>query len=561
MKNLILFVPIFICFSSVLGNNVLTTKCNVNKATVYLQGAQLYTKATFNLLPGYNDLIFQNVSPSLDQNSIQAGGNGNFVLVDAVFQISYKEKSKPTINNGTLTKSYQIKINDITDSIEEIDFQIVDNNNKIEALLAEKNILINNRLIKGEFKKDTLALLKDGLQYLREQLFNINNEMLKYGRRVKKMNGIKNQMAGRLQNYELLKNGEPIAADNNIEIHEIKVTVMADAPVTAEVEINYYCNNAGWLPKYEIRANGNSQKVDIKHLAKVYQNSGVDWNNANIILSTGNPSLNNTAPILSPYLIGYYRQLRDVVGTDAAKYPAAMSRLDDAESPAVNEKNKNKEVFKPTETYEMVSVNQSLLRTEYDVKLQYNIPSDSKYHLLSIQNKSINSKFEFNCVPKIDKDAFLMARLANWEELNLIPGDANLFFDGSFVGLTFIKGHENQDTLDLNLGRDKSFVVTRTMVKEKSKTRMVDNTKQITKTFEIIVKNTKSVGIAINVFDQLPISQDTNIKVELIDGAGATYDDTTGALTWNINLKPKENKKVVFSYSVKCPVGVSLALN
>jgi uncharacterized protein (TIGR02231 family) len=159
----------------------------------------------------------------------------------------------------------------------------------------------------------------------------------------------------------------------------------------------------------------------------------------------------------------------------------------------------------------------------------------------------------YSAVPKLDPDAFLMGKLVGWEDLNLLPSSARLYFDESFIGTTTIDPQTTSDTLLINLGRDKEVVMKRITLKEKCKEQVLSDYKVHTKSYEITIRNTKAIALDFDLEDQIPVSSDPNIKINIIDKDGADLNELNGQLSWHFKLKPKETKKVRFTYEVKYP--------
>jgi uncharacterized protein (TIGR02231 family) len=202
---------------------------------------------------------------------------------------------------------------------------------------------------------------------------------------------------------------------------------------------------------------------------------------------------------------------------------------------------------------------ENITTVEYDIKLAYSIPCDGKTHFVAIQTKDIPANYTHFAAPKLDKDAFLVAKITNWDELNLAAGSANIYFDGTFVGESYIDPSSLSDTLDLTLGRDKNMVVTRVKQKDKTKEKLIGEDKVKTISYEITIRNTKSSASNFNLQDQIPVSQTKEIIVSLIESSGAEMDELSGIVNWKFNLKPKETKKIVLTYTVKFPKEKTLA--
>jgi uncharacterized protein (TIGR02231 family) len=199
------------------------------------------------------------------------------------------------------------------------------------------------------------------------------------------------------------------------------------------------------------------------------------------------------------------------------------------------------------------TVDESVMRIEYTIKSSTNIASDNKPHHVVINSTDVPYTMAYSAVPKLDPDAFLMGKLVGWEDLNLLPSSARLYFDESFIGTTTIDPQTTSDTLLINLGRDKEVVMKRITLKEKCKEQVLSDYKVHTKSFEITIRNTKAIALDFDLEDQIPVSSDPNIKINLIDKDGADLNELNGQLSWHFKLKPKETKKVRFTYEVKYP--------
>ncbi|MEQ8425433.1 MAG: DUF4139 domain-containing protein, partial [Cyclobacteriaceae bacterium] len=168
-------------------------------------------------------------------------------------------------------------------------------------------------------------------------------------------------------------------------------------------------------------------------------------------------------------------------------------------------------------------------------------------------NNEVKASYSYSVVPKLDNDAFLIAKATGWEEFNLLPGEANIFFEGTFVGKTFIDPNSIKDTLSVSLGRDKRIVVKREELKDLTSKKMIGTNIREEHSWEISVRNTKSEPIKITVEDQLPITRNKDIEVSAVNTGGAKFESITGKLIWELTLQPNETRKVGYGYEVKYP--------
>ena len=193
------------------------------------------------------------------------------------------------------------------------------------------------------------------------------------------------------------------------------------------------------------------------------------------------------------------------------------------------------------------------LSAEFEIEKSYSIPSDDKPYIVDVVDYELPTLYKYYAVPKMDRDAFLLARIINWQDLNLIEGTANIYFGGTFVGQSYISTRNVTDTLDISLGRDKKVMVTRTKLKDFSATKYIGSNRKETHAYRMVVKNNRKVPIEIEVLDQLPVSQDSEIEVSAIEISNALKNDLTGELKWLHKIEPNQNKIIDLTFTVKYP--------
>lgn len=546
-----LLITLALCSNTLFAQPLKSILCNPDNATVYLNGAQLYYSENILIPAGVTDFSFSGVSPYLDPATIITGGKGDFTILDAQFNTRYPETIETKPDNPLLLK-YQKQIKTKQDSVYELYYQLQLIQANKDELVIEKNFLQNNPIIKGTTKRDSLVLMKDAIEYFRQRQNNIDEQWVKLTREQDKLTYIKQHLETDITEINTLINkvkiGQP--AEDAQPVYEIIISVSADVAVNATIQFNYYTSNASWIPEYDLKASSNDNGITLIQKAKLIQNTAVDWKNVKLTLSTGNPAVGNTKPTLNPFYISLYNyqyneslkstdeELNSVTVTGATKIP---SSLDDAKH-----------------SFDYATVQTNRVQVEYAIDLSYSIPSDNKPHSIAIQKKELNANFKYYCIPKMDKDAFLQARITDWEDMNLIAGTAKIYFDNSFVGKSVINPNEMDDTLNIDLGRDKTILVERKLLKEKSKTGFIDGNKTVTRSYTITVRNTKATSVTLVLQDQIPLSNQKDITVTADETGGALLEENIGALTWNLNLKSKESKVLKFTYTIKYPGSVEI---
>ncbi len=525
-------------------------KVNVNtkveKATVYLQGAQLYRTAAVNLRAGMNTVVFENLEANIAAGSIQVSGTGSVVIMDVWQDVKYPEQmATPGLEAKTIKQLKQLN-----DSLILLNFDWEELKARIEIIALQKSLLVNNRLIKGDTKRDTLNLVKEAFSYLNERLNALNIEHYKLKKDELKLLAKIETMKSRitlLQNTNV--NNKMV--DDNTPKYQVLVSVYAEAAAIANLGIQYYIQDAGWVLSYDLRAKSAVQAMQLIYKAQIHQSTGIDWKNVKLTLATSNPRQNNSRPVLNAWWLNFYQQYYNSAADSYMSKPSIQGQKAD-----ISEDKKKDEA---NSMLDYTFIEQKFYDTEYQLQLACDVPSDGEAHYIPVQTKEITASLQHFAVPKLDKDAFLIARLTEYENLNLFPGNVNIYFDGSFVGQSFINPENVNDTLDITMGRDKSISTNRIKLKEKNKEKFIADDRLRTIAYEITVRNNKNATVNLQLQDQIPISQNKDIVIESKELSSGDLEASTGIITWNLKLKPGEVKKINFSYSIKYPKDKVLA--
>jgi uncharacterized protein (TIGR02231 family) len=199
----------------------------------------------------------------------------------------------------------------------------------------------------------------------------------------------------------------------------------------------------------------------------------------------------------------------------------------------------------------------------YNIDLPYSIPGNGKEQTIDLQTKETTAEYKYYCAPKLDTETYLLGEIPNWEQLNLLSGKANITYDGTYVGETYIDARSTQKTLSLTLGTDKRVSVKREKLQKYSSTSFLGNdTKQVF-TYKLTVRNNQNKPVQMVLKDQYPISTQKSINVELLTKETTPWTtnvESMGVITWEGELKAGETKEYQISYSVKYPKDSNLNL-
>lgn len=535
----------------------------IKKVTVFLSGSQVQREGNFSLTAGVSEIIFKGVSPYIDANSLQARGVGEFTIMDVKYKVHYPQPD-PVVNDPQQIPADVLrKIKLLTDSIEVQNNKMEETRTKTEIRNMEKTMLMNNGTVKGVGKvNDSIALLKDAMAYFHEKMTEINMDLFKLKKDEK---SIQKTLSGMNTRLTALNNW---SSKNNLKQQVIKgpeyqiiVSVSAEKASYGKLEVSYLVSQSGWTPSYDLKAKDLNAPVELSYKGTVYQNTGEDWDNVSLTLSSSNPYLQQTKPVLSTWYINYYSpytyQSQNLYNQaqgydDAYRSSVKKDREESAKYggvPAMQEK-LNSEALAYTAD-QFTTTSQNMITAEFEIKLPYTIKSNNEPHLVSIAKENLKADYQLALVPKMDKNAFLIASISSWDDLNLLPARANIYYDGTYVGQSFLDPMSMEDTLRLAMGRDNSITATRKKQKDKEKEKILNENKIKEIAYEIVIKNTHGYSVDMIIEDQIPVSNVQDIKVELLEKGKAAHNETTGMLTWRTKAKAGGTEKVSFAYSIK----------
>lgn len=562
MKTLIILATFWSTLS--LANNSVDINSKINNVVVYQQGAQINRSGYYNVKKGISELHIKGISGQINPQTLQIIATGNVVILDSRYNVIYPAPKNNTNSSNQIPVKIQKDIHLLQDSLLDINFKLTAVQNELDVLNSEKRIIENNGTIKGVGKvNDSIPLLEAALTFYHKQMNKINAQLLNLSRTKLDLTKIQTRMNQRLtalNNYN--QNNGLTPPGNEPPIHEIIVTVSANEYASGNLKVSYLVNGAGWTPLYDLRSNSSQDAIELTYKAQVYQNSGIDWENTRLSLSTNNPYTNKTKPTITPWYIDYYQNtVHRAVPQQSTKKEKDEITYYNMEDFAERDKLDEESVALSPEQF-MTMIDQQIA-VEYQIDLPYSIKSDNKKNMVFVKNSTIEANYINYAAPKLDKGVYLVAQITNLSELNILPGTATLFHEGTYLGNTYLNPESLSDTLDLSLGRNNQLIVERTLVKNATKEKIVGDNIVKTYTYQIEVRNTSKSTLSMKIQDQIPVSRNAKINIEALEISNAQLNEISGILTWKDKLKPGAKEKYEMTFSVTYPKTepLNLALN
>jgi len=497
----------------------------ISSLVIYTEGVEVCHILPVKLAPGRNLLVFSGLSAKLDPRSIRFNIDQEVSVLSISHKIDYlcKNPDKPRIKM-------------LKDSLALINSKIQTLNDEINAMQVQREMLLKNQEMAGQNNGLNSLELQKGADFFQSRIFEIN----------KRSSQIKLQLA------ELAPEATNLSSElsqteskSNFRRSEISILVNVNNAVQKDVDLRYYIYDAGWAPWYEIKANDINQPITLIYRAKVFNNTDIDWKDVDMVLSTADPNKSASAPHLDPWKLNY--------NSDIYNYDYKVQRQSN-----LNDNYELKQEIQTKNTVQRGNVNYTTiyisdLSIDLNVKTKYSIPSNSKPYIVDITEHKLPATFKHIAVPKADREVYLLAQITEWEDLNLVEGQANVYFDNTYVGKSYISTYDVNDTLSLSLGRDKKVTVVRTKVKDFTSKQLIGLKKKETYRYQYDVKNNRKTAIDIDVIDQAPVSENSEIEVTVDDISNAEYNNLSGKLLWNYKLISDGKAQHFFQYTVKYP--------
>ena len=532
MKKLILSLTLLVTAIS-FAQKPIFTSAKTKAATVYFSGAELSQTTSVNLPTGTSEIVIKNVADYLNESTVQIGAPNSLTVLSVQFTQNYISEYETDESNPVI-KHVRDSITFVQKEIKKIQIDKYSHQQTIE-------MLDQNKAVGGANTGLNVSELMKLVEYYKAKRTELDNAIVTLSERETKWNktltDLNNKLVINTQKEDKSSKGKLI------------LQVMNEVAGNVNLDVTYITNSASWQPFYDLRAESINSPINLMYKARVVQSTGIDWKKVKLTLSSGNPNQNNVAPLLQAWFLRYgYPANYGYLNQNAS--PNAVQALAGKVSGLQADKSYKEDESSISNYTEIV---EGQLNVSFDIDIPYDILSNGKAHSVALKDLKLPATYKYYAVPKVEKEAFLLAELNDYSKYNLLPGEANIIFEGMYVGKTQINPNQTQDTLNLSMGRDKKISIKREKVVDKSGTKFLSSYKEQTFTYDIIVRNNKKEEINMLLKDQHPLSTDKEMTVELLDKDGAKVNEETGVMTWEIKLKPNETKKYRISYKIKYP--------
>jgi len=587
-----------------------TVKSKLNEATVFFQGAELIHSAASSLTKGENEIYIEGLSPSIDHNSLKIKTTNGVIVSTYEFSVDFLSEVK-TSNAAIRRLNDSIEFHEKKLGVINTDINITQNLIELLQKGTDKNV-------SGSEKGLGIDELVKTMDYYKTKSLELQNTQ---AANTKKKNESETSISRlkRQLSQESLKNNKTSGV--------LKLTLSSPAPANCEFTISYYTAAASWTPYYDINIASTEKPIVIAAKSRVSQTTGMDWEKVKLTLSTATPSNGKVAPLFNTWFLDFHRpnitqalsgRVAGVAAQNSFSYKQKDAVKTEAESDSkefwirgtstfganndalvlVDGKEVDADYFSSLDTDKIkdfkvlkdasatalygargangvilitlknsmddfITQSENELNMVYNIDMPYTIPGNGKEQSIDLQTKETDAEYKYYCAPKLDTETYLLAEISDWEKLKLLSGKANITYDGTYVGESFIDARSTHEKLTLTLGTDKRVSVKREKMQDFSSTKFLgSDTKQVF-TYKLTVRNSQSKPVKMVLKDQYPISMQKNIEVELLTKDTTPWTankEELGVITWEEDLKAGETKVYQISYSAKYPKGTNINL-
>ncbi len=564
-------------------------KSKITNVTVYSSGAQIERAATFDMQQGKSLLSFKNLSPYINKESIRVDGDGNYTILNVQLRADY-------LNELEKTK----EINDLNAGIQQYKDKIEDEETWIKILSEKLEFLKSNKNITGKDQAVNPEVFKSLNQIYGDNFEKYSLEVLKRKRTIKDLSKETEKLENQLSSLN---------SKSDLPSGTITIVVDSKKAQNANIKLDYLVQSANWYPSYDIRFLDVNKPLTISFKANISQNTGVDWKNVDLKLSTAKTNVSAQIPYLSTNYLQFYtpREMNALQGrvsgvqlSNNTAVPGAANEIRIRGNSSISSENQplyvvdgvpqsdisyinpddieKMDVLKgasATAIYGSRAANGVVVITtkqgsdnsdvpltvtaknetsnEYIVDAPQSVNSDNKLNSITFRESQLNATYEYQSIPKLSKNVYLVAKINDWYKADLMDGEANIYMENSFVGQSKINTQQFSDTLDISFGIDNNISVNREKIKDFSQSEFIGSNKKVTYAWKLTMRNNKPYAIKAKLFDQVPVSSVKDIQVETLELSGGVMNPNTGKVLWTIELKPNETKQLILKYSVKSP--------
>ncbi len=522
---------------------------SIGAVTVYQDRAVVTPAASSELPAGEHELVLEKLPASLQENSLQ---------------VSAKSSGQATLLDVRVRDAFQADT--ANERVKQLEDQIRKLQGQQAALDDEAAVLDNQRELVAMMQRGATEPAKDGPRPTLDELKAI--QALSADTLSRTLAGLRRVAEQRddLERQLSAAQGELGQLQGQLNRRTKTVTLRVNLARAGKLDLNvsYAVAGARWTPSYDARLRPADRSVDLGYFGVIRQNTGEDWNNVKLTLSTARPALGGGAPKLNPWIIDVAAPPPPMPAPVAAAAPAMRPEPRARQSPKAAYAEAAAADMAPVLEEAKVStaeVQSEATSASFQIRQPATLPSDNSTQRVAITTAKLPATLQYQSTPALREAAFLTALANNNTEYPFLAGTLNTFLEDAFVAASSMKPVMPGEKVELALGADDGISIKRQLVNRFTEsTGFSGNGKRVTYEYKITVKNNKATKEQVSFKDRLPISRNEKIEVKLLSPADRDIKrEDDGVLVWNWDMEPGKSRDAVLKFSVDYPGDIDVA--
>ncbi len=340
---------------------------------------------------------------------------------------------------------------------------------------------------------------------------------------------------------------------------EVRIDLASAAATKATLRVTYSVRNARWTPLYDARldtgAKDRKPALELVRRAEITQATGEDWSNVTLGVSTVRVARGGAAPDLNSLVVQYPQPQRPAMLGGVADGRTRAAQLAPA-APMSEAENLAKKAEKADEQQATAEI--GAFQTAFRIPGRVSVSASEGARSLRIASLTLSPDLILRSAPVADPTAYLEASFVQSEDAPLLPGRVSIYRDGTFVGRGRMAAAGKDETVRLGFGADDKVKIERTVLKRnEGSAGLIVTSKTDERAFKTSVRNGHDFPIRIAIQDQLPVSENEDIVVEMLPSTTppttTNFHDKRGVLEWAFEAKPAEVRDINFAWRVRWP--------
>lgn len=516
----------------------------ITAVTVYTDRAMTTRTVNLSLKPGTNMVSFANLPALLQDDSVRVEGKG----VAGVTIVGLEVK------RVFLDQSGDQRVKEIDDQIRNLERQAGGLEAKKNGLASQKAFLDSIRVAWGDRISKEIAIGRPTTADLQAAAVFIGSGVTGIEEQHRDLDAEKKLLREKID--ALRRQRDESVGTRKKETKTVEVSLEAAREGLFTLELAAITPQAGWEPSYDVRLAADGKTAALVFRGLVRQQTGEDWQDVALTLSTARPAAGGAPPELNPWVLSFYRPQPPAAPMMVAA-PAPQRARKAVRNETVSEALDEAVSAPPANLAAQATGEQTSV--SFHVQRLVDIPSDGTRQSNVVATEQLPVSLEFLAVPKLSPFVFLTSELVNPTNYPFLSGPVHIFVGNTFTGSTLLKSVAPGEKFDLFFGADEQMTVKREELKQ-HKAAGVFSKNSMSYRYRIEVGNFRGTAQTLTLRDQLPIAADSEIKVSLAE-SGIKPDEIRddGRLTWKIPLQAGEKKELTFGILVEYPDGRDIA--